>query len=81
YNGMLRHEADQMLARAAAHSGIGYIQSTVSTASLEETATVSSGPRWFQLYVLKDRAVTANLIERARHSGCSALVVSVDAVH
>ncbi|MFT4272540.1 MAG: alpha-hydroxy acid oxidase [Pantoea sp.] len=81
YNGMLRYQADLMLARAAAQNGIGYIQSTVSTASLEESAAVSQGPRWFQLYVLKDRQVTASLIERAQTAGCSALVVSVDAVH
>ncbi|WP_294906768.1 alpha-hydroxy acid oxidase [Tatumella sp. UBA2305] len=81
YNGMLRHNADLMLAQAAAQAGIGYIQSTVSTAPIESVAEASSGDRWFQLYVLKDRQVTRDLIERATHAGCSALVVSVDAVH
>lgn len=81
YNGMLRHQADQMIARAAAGQGIGYIQSTVSTASMEEIAAASNGERWFQLYVLKDRNVTRNLLDRARQAGCTALVVSVDAVH
>lgn len=81
YNGMLRHRADQMIARAAAEQGIGYIQSTVSTASMEEVAAVSNGDRWFQLYVLKDRDVTRDLLARARQAGCTALVVSVDAVH
>jgi (S)-mandelate dehydrogenase len=38
YNGMLRFGADVMLARAAREAGIGYIQSTVSTASIEEIA-------------------------------------------
>ena len=81
YNGMLRHHADQAIARAAASAGIGHIQSTVSTASIEEIRDVSSGARWFQLYVLKDRRVTQDLITRAANAGCSALVVSVDAVH
>jgi (S)-mandelate dehydrogenase len=81
YNGMLRHQADLMLARAAAKHGIGHIQSTVSTASIEDVAAASSGPRWFQLYVLKDRDVTRDLLQRALRAGCEALVLSVDAVH
>lgn len=81
YNGMLRHNADLMLAQSAAQAGIGYIQSTVSTAAMESVAEASPGDRWFQLYVLKDRQVTRDLLERATRAGCSALVVSVDAVH
>ncbi|WP_312241762.1 alpha-hydroxy acid oxidase [Pantoea sp.] len=81
YNGMLRHQADLMLARAAVAQGIGHIQSTVSTSSIEQVAAASDGPRWFQLYVLKDRDVTRDLIDRAGKAGCEALVVSVDAVH
>lgn len=81
YNGMMRHNADLMLARAAQQAGIGHIQSTVSTASIEEIAAAAPGERWFQLYVLKDRQVTADLIARAHRAGCTALVVSVDAVH
>ncbi|WP_315709625.1 alpha-hydroxy acid oxidase [Brenneria uluponensis] len=81
YNGMLRHQADLMLARAARRAGISLIQSTVSTASLEEVAADGQGHHWFQLYVLKDRRVTVDLLTRARAAGCTTLVVSVDAVH
>ncbi|MFS2223363.1 alpha-hydroxy acid oxidase [Pantoea sp. B65] len=81
YNGMLRYQADLMLARAARKAGITYIQSTVSTAAMEEIAADGSGNHWFQLYVLKDREVTSDLLKRARKAGCSTLVVSVDAVH
>lgn len=41
YNGMLRHNADLMLAQSAAQAGIGYIQSTVSTAAMESVAEAS----------------------------------------
>ncbi|MBF7980975.1 alpha-hydroxy acid oxidase [Rahnella laticis] len=81
YNGMLRFGADAMLARTAKRAGIGYIQSTVSTASIEEIAAENLPQHWFQLYVLKDRAVTTGLLERAKAAGCTTLVVSVDAVH
>ena len=81
YNGMLRYQADLLLARAARKANIGFIQSTVSTAAIEEIAADGRGNHWFQLYVLKDRAVTIDLLKRARAAGCSTLVVSVDAVH
>ena len=71
YNGMLRFGADVMLARAAREAGIGYIQSTVSTASIEEIAAENIPRHWFQLYVLKDRAVTTGLLTRARAAGCT----------
>ncbi|TKI07838.1 alpha-hydroxy acid oxidase [Martelella alba] len=81
YNGMLRRGADLMLARAAGRAGIPWIQSTVSTVSLEEAAGGPAGAHWFQLYVLKDRNVTRDLLRRAEQAGCANLVVSVDAVH
>ncbi|QPS88791.1 alpha-hydroxy-acid oxidizing protein [Serratia plymuthica] len=81
YNGMLRYQADLMLARSARAFGIPYIQSTVSTASLEEIAADGQGQHWFQLYVLRDRQVTAGLLQRALAAGCNTLVLSVDAVH
>ncbi|TCL03173.1 alpha-hydroxy acid oxidase [Sodalis ligni] len=81
YNGMLRYRADRMLAQAAGRAGIAWIQSTVSTASLEEMAGGRPGAHWFQLYVLKDPNVTVDLLQRAKAAGCTSLVVSVDAVH
>jgi 4-hydroxymandelate oxidase len=65
-------------ARAAASMGTLMVLSTVSTASMEEVA--SSGARlWFQLYVLKDRDLTAELVKRAHAAGYGALVLTVDA--
>lgn len=81
YNGMLRRHADQMLASAASRAQIGYMQSTVSTASLEDVHPAAPDNHWFQLYVLKDREITLDLLKRARQAGCKGLVVSVDAVH
>jgi isopentenyl diphosphate isomerase/L-lactate dehydrogenase-like FMN-dependent dehydrogenase len=65
-------------ARAAASLGTVMAVSTVSTAPLEEVA--SSGARlWFQLYVMKDRDLTAELVKRAHAAGYGALVLTVDA--
>ena len=46
--------------------------------SVEEVAAAGSGPKWFQLYVPKDRAVTRHLIERADRAGYKAIVLTVD---
>jgi len=52
--------------------------STLSSVSIEDVAEASTGPRWFQLYVHKERAVATDLVQRAVASGYSAIVVTVD---
>ena len=52
--------------------------STLSSVSIEDVAEVSTGPRWFQLYVHKERDVATDLVQRAVASGYSAIVVTVD---
>jgi isopentenyl diphosphate isomerase/L-lactate dehydrogenase-like FMN-dependent dehydrogenase len=53
------------------------VLSTISTVALEDVAR--TGVRgWFQLYVLKDRDLTAELVKRAHVAGFGALVLTVD---
>ena len=49
--------------------------STLSTFAIEEVMAVATGPVWFQLYVLKDRAISASLVRRAEVAGCKAEMV------
>lgn len=65
-------------ARAAESAGIGYCLSTNASTSIEEIAAATSQPFWFQLYVMKDRGLTRELMDRAKAAGCSALVMTVD---
>jgi L-lactate dehydrogenase (cytochrome) len=65
-------------ARAADAAGIGYCLSTNASTSIEEIASATTQPFWFQLYVMKDRGLTQELMERAKAAGCSALVMTVD---
>jgi (S)-mandelate dehydrogenase len=76
--GLFAPEGDLKLARAARDAGATYVQSTVSNATLEAVAALG-GPRWLQLYVFRDRAFMARLVERAQAAGVEALVVTVDA--
>jgi 4-hydroxymandelate oxidase len=62
---------------AAAMSTIFGVSSSVMN-SVEECAAASDGPKWFQMYVPKDRTVARKLVERAEHAGYKALVITVD---
>ena len=65
-------------ARAAGAAGTAYILSTLSGSSLEAVKAASSGPVWYQLYLIGGRDVALAAIERARRAAISALVVTID---
>jgi 4-hydroxymandelate oxidase len=66
-------------AQGAAQAGAVFILSTLATRSIEDVAAASPGPKWFQLYVHKDRGLTKSLVERAEAAGYGAIVLTVDA--
>jgi len=65
-------------ARAAAKAGTIFGVSSSVCNSVEEVAAASDGPKWFQLYVPKDRAIAERLVQRAERAGYGAIVVTVD---
>ena len=71
-------QGELAVARAAARAGITYSLSTLGTRSIEEVDAVSSGPKWFQVYVWKDRGLVAELVRRAAAAGYEALLLTVD---
>ena len=76
--GLVHHEGEVGIARAVHSAGGLYVLSSAASRSLEEVATASPGPRWFQLYIGPDRGVAKELIQRARATGYEALIVTVD---
>ncbi len=75
---LAHRDGERGVARAASAAGVLQVVSTMSSDSLETIAAASSGPRWFQLYVHKDRGVTRALVERAAGSGYGAIVLTAD---
>jgi len=65
-------------ARAAGRTGTLMTLSTIASTSLEDVAAAASGPLWFQLYVYKDRAITRELLRRAKKAGYLGIVLTVD---
>jgi 4-hydroxymandelate oxidase len=79
YHRLACPEGELATARAAAAAGTIHVLSTLATTRLEDVAAASPGPKWFQLYVHKDRGLTRSLVERAQAAGYRALVLTVDA--
>jgi len=75
---LFNHEGERAVVRAAAATGTIYSLSSFSSTSIEEVAAMSAGPKAFQVYVLKDRGLTREFLERARASGYKALQLTVD---
>ena len=71
-------QGELAVARAAAQRGLVYTLSTLATRSIEEVAAVSDGPKWFQVYVWRDRGMVADMVQRAVAEGYEALMVTVD---
>ncbi|MET0601073.1 MAG: alpha-hydroxy acid oxidase [Baekduia sp.] len=77
---MAHPDGEPGMARAAAGAGTLMCVSTLATATAREVAAaVPDAPRWFQLYVLRDRGVTHALVDEAVDCGYQALVLTVDA--
>jgi L-lactate dehydrogenase (cytochrome) len=71
-------QGELAVARAAARAGLPYTLSTLATRSIEEIAAASDGPKWFQVYVWRDRGLVQSMIERAAAHGYEALMLTVD---
>jgi L-lactate dehydrogenase (cytochrome) len=75
----LQHGAGEILgARAAEKAGIPFCLSTMSICSIEQVRAAVEKPFWFQVYVMRDRGFTRDLIRRAKDAGCSALMLTAD---
>ena len=79
FHRMAHADGEPGTARGAADAGAHFVLSTRSTSRVEEVGTALEGrPFWYQVYVLRDRALTTDLVARAKASGATALVLTVD---
>src|SRR5438034_10981969 len=66
-------------ANAAKSAGILFILSSFSNTAMESILPQAASPRWFQLYIYKDRGITNELVRRAEAAGAEAIGGSVGA--
>jgi 4-hydroxymandelate oxidase len=78
FHKLMHPEGELATARGAAMANALYCVSSFTTTPIEEIAKVTTGPRWFQLYVVDDRSFVKDLVQKVEANGCKALCVTVD---
>jgi 4-hydroxymandelate oxidase len=66
-------------AKAAKAAGTLFILSSLSNTAMETVFAQAASPRWFQLYIYRDREITLELVKRAEAAGAEVIVLTVDA--
>jgi 4-hydroxymandelate oxidase len=79
FHKMACEEGEVAAARAAGRAGTAFCLSSLSTTAMEDVFAAASSPKWFQLYIYKDKGLTAELVARAEAAGAEAIVLTVDA--
>ena len=78
YHRLFHPDGEGGAARAAARTGTIFCLSTISTTLIEDVAKASDGPKVFQIYVLKDRSLSQEYIQRCKDANYDALCLTVD---
>ena len=76
--GMQHGDGEILSAQAAEEANIPITLSTMSINSIEQVAEATKKPFWFQLYVIRDRGFSRDILARAVAAKCNALVLTVD---
>ena len=75
---LFHHEREFAAAKAAQNYGTIYSLSTLGTASIEEIGQTISSPKMFQIYILKDRELTREFLQRCRENSFEIMCLTVD---
>ncbi|GAA4725523.1 L-lactate dehydrogenase [Sphingomonas lutea] len=75
-SGLYARRGEVQAAKAAAAAGVPFTLSTLSACPIAEVARAA--PLWFQLYIVKDRDFTRDMVAQAKAAGCGALMLTVD---
>jgi 4-hydroxymandelate oxidase len=79
FQAMAHPDGESATARAAAATATVMSVSTLASTSLEVVAQAApQATRWFQLYIFRDRGITAELVSQAVANGYEAILVTAD---
>jgi isopentenyl diphosphate isomerase/L-lactate dehydrogenase-like FMN-dependent dehydrogenase len=78
YQKMAHPDGELATARAAASAGTVMIVSSTTADFLEDVAAASGFAKWWQLYVLTDRARSEEMLRRVHDAGYVAICLTVD---
>ncbi|NVN45067.1 alpha-hydroxy-acid oxidizing protein [Asaia siamensis] len=77
FAGLFHSDGEIGAARAAERCGIASALSSFSIHALEEVAAINA-PLMAQLYILRDRGVTQDMLDRAAASGVGTIILTID---
>jgi len=75
---LFHHGKEPAVARAAARAGTMYSLSSLATTNIETVGAETAGPKMFQIYIFKDRGLTAEFVQRCKAAKYTALCLTVD---
>ena len=75
---LFHHDGETAVSKAATDAGTYYALSTVGATSIEDVAAACTGPKCFQIYVMKDRGLTHEFIQRCKDAKYDSLMLTVD---
>jgi 4-hydroxymandelate oxidase len=78
YQSVVHSEGEEEMARGVTQAGGLLVVTTRATRRLEDIAAALTGPWWYQVYVVRERRLTEELVRRAAGLGATALVLTVD---
>lgn len=78
-HGLAHVSAELGSARGTSEAGALYTMSTAANEMLEDVAAATQGPKWFQIYLHDDRALSRDLLKRAKDAGFTGIVFTIDA--
>jgi 4-hydroxymandelate oxidase len=81
FHGLAHPDGEVATAAGAARAGALFVLSIRSTRRIEDVAdavAAEGGTWWFQVYLMRDRELTADLVRRAAAAGAAALVLTAD---
>jgi L-lactate dehydrogenase (cytochrome) len=76
--GMNARRGEVQAVRAADSKNVPFCLSTVGICPIDEVASAATAPFWFQLYMIRDRGCMRELLQKAKATGCSTLIFTVD---
>jgi 4-hydroxymandelate oxidase len=77
-HGACRSEGERLTVAAAARAGVLMTYSHNASVPLERFAAEATSPWWAQIYVQRDRGVTADYMARCAAAGAAAFVLTLD---
>ena len=78
FSRLIHPKGEVRAATAAGKAGVGFTLTTISGSPVEEVGAATTGPKWYQLYLVGGREAAEAALLRARAAGFTVLAITID---